>query len=301
MTQWQRRFHRPLLELVQPALKTPHGWIILSGLFIGLCYFPVWLTNMLTRASQGSAGIPLISAAVYLGIQELWKHRRQLKQMTAAEDDRLLGHILIISGVVLYPLCTFAVWSQSLLWLLILVGIAFSCWGGSFFRRFPLPTLLFAFSVYPKPGIMARIVWEALAPAYGLEKIMAWFGWVGLQAIGQPATLSGKVISLSGESVVVGWGCNGFNMAFTMGVTGLILGLFLQQSWLKISSMVAAGIFLALLFNVPRIMLLALAAVYWSDEAFQFWHGGWGSQIFTSILFTPYYYIVMWLVNRRSS
>ena len=41
------------------------------------------------------------------------------------------------------------------------------------------------------------------------------------------------------------------------------------------------GIVLALAFNVPRIVLMTLAVVYWGKDAFEFWHGAWGGQIFS--------------------
>ncbi len=96
------------------------------------------------------------------------------------------------------------------------------------------------------------------------------------------------------------WGCNGFDMALTMAVAGLIMGLFLKQNWLRILGFIAIGIVASLIFNVPRVMLLAVASVYWGHSWFQFWHGPWGGQLFSGVLFTVYYYLVMWLANRQS-
>jgi exosortase/archaeosortase family protein len=84
-----------------------------------------------------------------------------------------------------------------------------------------------------------------------------------------------------------------------MSVASLVLGLFLKQSFAKLAGMVAIGMVLALLFNLPRIMLLALSEAYWGSASFDFWHGIWGGQIFSTILFTIYYYVVMALVKHR--
>ncbi|NJN87397.1 MAG: cyanoexosortase C [Leptolyngbyaceae cyanobacterium SL_7_1] len=189
-------------------------------------------------------------------------------------------------------------WSQAAIWLLILVGIVVSTWGSRFFWQYPLTTFLVPLSVYPRPGISARILWETLTPPYVLERLMAWGGALALRGIGQPAEASGILISLPMGSVQVNWGCNGFNMAFAMAVTGLLFGLFFKLDRTKIVSLVAMGIVLALVFNVPRIMLVTLAAVYWGDKWFQFWHGSWGAQIFVGILFTAYYYLVMAIIDR---
>ena len=53
------------------------------------------------------------------------------------------------------------------------------------------------------------------------------------------------------------------------------------------------GIVLALAFNVPRIVLMTLAVVYWGKDAFEFWYGAWGGQIFSAIVMTTYYQIIM--------
>lgn len=267
--------------------------------FRGVCYFPVWFFDLIGRAFQGSTGLILIAGVLSLGVRELWGQRQQLVNLVAPDEDRLLGHIFILSGAVLFPFCRFALWSQALIWGLVLVGIACSTYGVSFFRRFALSVLLIASSLYPRPGVAVQIIWESFTPPYFLERLMAWSGSLALHAIGQPAEVTGTMIALPGGAVEVARGCNGFNMAFAIAITGLLLGLFFKQSRVKTISLVVAGIILALIFNIPRIMLVTLAAVYWGEQWFHFWHGSWGAQIFVGVLFTAYYYPAMWWVNRR--
>ncbi len=132
-----------------------------------------------------------------------------------------------------------------------------------------------------------------------LERLMAWGGGLGLKAIGQPVKFMNDVITLPGGSVRVDWGCNGFDMALNVAVAGLLIGLFFRQRRLQILLMVGLGIILALLFNVPRIMLLAMSDAYWGQVVFGFWHGFWGGQIFSALLFTTYYYVVMAIIKRN--
>jgi len=285
------------MNFLHTNLKTTHGRIVLGGLLVGLCYFPVWLGGLTVAAAQGSAGLPLITAVVFLALQELWKKRKELAETTASDEDQLLGHILILGGVVLFPFCRFEIWSQALIWLLVLAGIACSTCGVNFFRKYPLPIILIVLSAYPKPGVMARILWQTFTPSQLLENFMAWSGSHALRAIGQNANVVENIVSLPTGAVQVDWGCNGFNMSFTMAAAGLILGLFLKQSWLKTLGIMTIGVILALIFNVPRIMLLAIASVYWGEASFKFWHGPWGGQMFAGVLFTVYYYAVMRLVQ----
>ncbi|NJL57849.1 hypothetical protein HC928_23995 [bacterium] len=101
---------------------------------------------------QGSPGLPLILGVVGLALHELWKKRTQLVEEPVGAEDQLLGHILILSGVAFFPFYRSAVWSQSLIWLIVLIGIACSSWGLGFFRKHTVPALLMALSVYPRPG-----------------------------------------------------------------------------------------------------------------------------------------------------
>jgi exosortase/archaeosortase family protein len=61
--------------------------------------------------------------------------------------------------------------------------------------------------------------------------------------------------------------------------------------------LIVMGWTVAMVLNVPRIMLLAIASVYWGEHSFEFWHGPIGGQMFSAVMFTVYYYIAMWLVD----
>lgn len=288
------------LSLIRQALGSWQGRFVLAGLAVGLVYLPAWLPQLVVRAAQGSAGLPLILAALFLGARQLWVNRRAINEMQASEEDQVMGRMLIIASLALLPFFRFAIWPQAILWLLALAGIALSSWGLSFFWRYPLAPLLVAITVYPKPGVFARLVWEALTPYQFLERIMAQAGAVALRWVGQPAVVEGTIVAIPPAGAVdVDWGCNGFNMAFTMAAAGLIMGLFLKQRWPGVLAIMVIGAILALLFNVPRIMLLAFAAIHWGEASFKFWHGHWGGQIFSGVLFTVYYYAVMGYVKRR--
>jgi exosortase len=285
-------------DILRESLRTTHNRIVSCGLLVGFCYLPFRLLDLIDATLRGMPSI-LMTCAIGLGLHMLWQKRSQLTNLQVSEADRLLGHLLIIGGVILAPVAFFAEWSQRLDWAIILIGIACSCWGLTFFKLNPLPIFLIGMGLIPEPFRLGKAMWETFLPPQVLERFMAWGGGIGLQAIGQPATVQGTTISLPGGTVDVQWACNGFDMAVTMGVASLVLGLFLKQSVSKLIGMVALGMVLALLFNFPRIMLLALSEAYWGKASFDFWHGVWGGQIFSTILFTIYYYAVMALVKRR--
>ncbi|ARV61311.1 hypothetical protein BZZ01_24240 [Nostocales cyanobacterium HT-58-2] len=285
--------------LLWKSPRTAHNWIVLGGLVVGLWYLPTWLGILLKLAVHGVAFPLLVFVAVYLAIQELWHQRNQLAKLLAPIKQRRLGHIVILTGVGLFPFCRFAVWSQALLWFLVLVGIALSSWGVSFFRKCLIPTFLILLSVHPTPNYLINSLWRTVND-HTLERLVAWSSSLALQAIGQSATSIHNIIYLGTGAIQVEWGCTGTDMAITMAATSLLLGFILKQSWLQTVGLVVLGIVLAFVLNIPRIMLLAFANSFWGKEAFEFWHGSWGEQIFSTILFTVYYYLIKWIFSEHS-
>jgi exosortase/archaeosortase family protein len=295
-----RRLSQTNNNWLSQRLNNTHNRIILLGLLVGLCYLPVWLLELVKRATLGATTPLLVVAAVYFALQELWHQRKQLAQLVVYPKHRLLGHAFILAGVGLFPFCRFSFWSQASVWLTILAGIALSSWGVSFFKGYSRPLILLILSAHPRVDILFGHLWRAVAPQHSLERFMAWSGGLVLNTMGQQATTTDIFISLPKGSVEVLWGCSGFDMAITMAGTSLLLGLILNQSWQRIVGLVILGIALGLVFNVPRIVVLTLAAANWGEESFNFWHGFWGGQIFSSILFTAYYYLIMNFLPQRA-
>lgn len=287
------------LPWIKNCLKSFHGILILLGLFIGLCYLPTWMMGLIDRGPQSTDGFTLATCFVGLSFYCLWQQRKQLARLQANEEDHLLGYILIICGIVLFPVCRFAIWPQAMLWMLILSGIATASWGVQFFRQHTLLVFSVLVTVYPQPGTTARLLWQTVTPYRFLERVMANLGASSLQIFGWKSAAVGTYITFPEGAVDVDWGCNGFDMALTLAIAGLVMGFFLKQPWQQIIGFIAIGIITALIFNIPRLMLLAIASVYWGQESFDFWHGPWGGQIFSGVLLTVYYYSVMWQVNRH--
>ncbi len=297
---WHHHIGTSFKVWIQNSIKTFHGSLVLIGLTIGLCYLPIWLGYLIPQALRGKVGGVLIACMLLLAGIELWQHRQHFKRLTASKENRLIGHLLIILGTLLFPWCRFAIWPQALIWLTILFGITLSKWGAGVFVRFPLPSFFIALTVYPRIGIISRFIWELLTPAQWLERTMAWTATIALQWIGFPATQSGMLINFPEGAVEVGWGCNGLDMAITMAAVGLFLGIFYKQQPAEtMVSMLVAAV-LALLFNIPRLMLVAVAYVYWGEGWFKFWHGFWGGQIFVGILLTIYYYALMAMIENQN-
>lgn len=290
---------RIVFEPLKAATKTNHGRLVLLGLTAGLMYLPMWLGYLVPQALKGKIGWFLIFSMLFLAGLEAWSKRKLFKTFSALEEDQLIGHLLILSGVAAFPFCRFALWPQSLLWLMILLGIAISTWGLRIFSQFLIPIFFIGLTVYPRIGLISRFLWELFTPYQFLEKVMAWAAALAMRVIGFPATQQGIYITFPDGSVEVGWGCNGLDMAITIAAAGLFMGLIYKQPRRQMILLILAAAIVALIANVPRLMLVTIAHVYWGPWWFKFWHGFWGGQIFSGILFTIYYYVVMAMVEEK--
>ncbi|PSB22009.1 cyanoexosortase C [Phormidesmis priestleyi ULC007] len=296
----QQKIQRGVVRLAQFSSCTPHHRIVTFGLLMGLFYLPDWLKVAVDTCLHGSSNILFNLGFLYLGLDHLWKHRKSVNRMVVSDEERLTGYLIIFGSAALFPVCFSSVSLRALLWAVILIGIAYSSWGIRFFKIYAVQSILILVSLYPDWTYALREVWKMITPAHYLENLMAWAGSLALQAIGQPAIAKEFIIELPAGAVQIGFVCNGFEMAVTMAGASLLMGLWLKQSRLNTIAMVVVGVMLALIFNIPRIMLLTIASVYWGKDSFDFWHGTWGGQIFSTILFTVYYYLVMWIMNQQT-
>lgn len=301
--QWQtvKRYGLATLRL---SLRSNHNRIVTCGILVCLFYLPTWVSIVADQTLKGSSETLLNFGFIYLGLRTLLENRRHLALSEPAEDDRLLGYLLILGGAAIFPFVLQSISLQALLCMLILVGMAVCTWGATVFRKYAVPLLLLIVSVYPQLGFIGNTLRRTLT-GNQLESSMAWISSLGFRAVGHAAIAQDQFLSLSAnfdstKAVEVASGCSGFDLAFVLAGVGLILGLFFQQPWSKTGWLVILGIILALVFNVPRIMLLAIAVVYWGQESFQFWHGSIGGQIFSTVLLTCYYYGAMALINHKS-
>lgn len=294
---WFRQFSKYVFCNIKQLVKSGHGRIVLGGLLVGLLYFPGWIGVLLTRAVEGAVSWFFVVAMLGFAFNKLWAQRQSIQALVSSEEDIFLGHALILCGVVAFPFCRFAIWPQSLAWLIVLVGIVLSSWGLIFFVNFKLPVILIALTVYPKLGVLSRMVWEFFFPTYFLENTMAAVAASALGMFGFLAQADGRFISFPEGSVEVGWGCNGLDMAITMAAAGFFLGLIHQQKYSKVLPVVLIAVALAFLANIPRLMLVTIAYVYWGQQWFQFWHGFWGGQLFAGVFSTFYFSIALKFFN----
>ncbi|XGV98179.1 MAG: cyanoexosortase C [Leptolyngbya sp. BL-A-14] len=292
------------LRLFQQSLQTNHNRILTCGCLVLLVYLPTWCVFIGGEFAHGGSTPLLNLGFIYLGLDALWRKRRHLTVIADNDADRILGYLLILGCAALFPFCLTSVSLQALLCMVILTGIGLCCWGLDSLQQNARSIMLLLIGIYPDLVFLTNTLRKTLT-GNQLEALMAWLGGLALRVIGQPVTVDGALLSLStkieaNKAVEVASGCSGFDMALVLAGVGVIMGLFFHCSRNKTIALTIAGVALALIFNVPRIMLLAFAVVYWGKDSFAFWHGPIGGQIFSTILLTVYYYAAMGIINRKT-
>jgi exosortase/archaeosortase family protein len=281
------------ISLFNESLKTSHRRFMTLAAFVFACYLPSWMGILLHSTWHGQSYTVLNFGALAVGVKVFVQNRKSLASVEVQEDDRFLGYALTILGMI--GLALFRGFHQPLTFqylsaMMIFLGMVWSTWGGMVFQRFPFTVFLVLLGLYPNLFFIAIHICKFLTPDDSLEHVMAWAGSQGLSLIGYPAVAKAAYVVLPQGSVVVWPACSGFEMMLILSGLGVIVARFMTLSWKKSLILITFGWAMAALMNVPRIMLLALAAIFWGKSVFDFWHGPIGGQIFSCLLFTLYYY-----------
>jgi exosortase len=295
----------PVVDWKQQALdqlkrlsQTTHGRVVLLGLAVVACYFPTLGRVTWQVMSKGGSDFLINMGLMGLAAREFWQHRGEIAQMDAPPEDRWMGYAILGCGLAMIPMALNSASLQALLAAMMLGSLMLSQWGISFFVRFPGSIVMLLFSFYPDMGFLANQTWRAVTPHLTLEKMTAALASSGLQGIGFKAVAQDSLLSLPEGAVEVASGCSGFDMAFTLLAVGGLMGIYYRLQKRKTIAIMAVGVLLALAMNIPRVMLLAIASVYWGKASFDFWHGPIGGQMFAMVLFTIFHYMVMYVVGR---
>jgi exosortase/archaeosortase family protein len=301
--------HGQLKQFLQWCLTTYNGRIVAIGLIAGVVYLPTYVISLI-RIFLGGNSTPILNLGfLYLGLERLWKHRQEILNIQVLRDDRFIGHLIILGSALWMPFLLISspqpffknsIAPQAILWMLILIGIAWSSCTPKIFGSFPLATALVLVSMYPEYIGLSNALLRILTGPHLFENMMAWLGSIAVGLLGYAAEAEGRFISLPDGAVEVASGCTGFDMAVVLAGISLMWGLFIKADWRRVIAAVVTGIAIAFTFNIPRVVLLTFAAVYWGEESFDFWHGFWGGQIFATFMFTAYYYAAIAIYDQKS-
>jgi exosortase len=286
------------LSTFKSSLRSIHNWVLLAGGMFGLgVYLPTLIYSSATVIVSGMPHLILNLLFAGLGFRHLRKFRNSVLEIPI--EDKWLGTGLILGGLAIFYAYHPAITPQAFSCMIILIGGVLSYQGLEYLRRQWVAIALLTLSLHPNLERVARHLWNAMAHPQSLPNWMAWGGGSLLKLFGQPVSIQEQFIVLPAGTVEVAPGCDGFEMSFVMVMTAVIMGILFRVRSRMLIALIAIGITFALVLNICRIAVMVLAAVYWGKDAFEFWHGTIGGQIFSGILFTIYYYATQPLLNKQ--
>lgn len=282
------------------SLTTHHGRMLnLAGL-AGLIYFPLWFGSMWSSVLGGNSTLILNGAFLFMGLRTLWGDRGEIAELAASGDDRFAGHLLILGGAFWLPFSQNSASLQAFLWVTVLVGVFWSSFGLRVFMRHGGAIFFLLLSMYPSLYFVANRLLHSFVSYDFFKETMAQLGSKALTLMGFANTVSGNLIHIDGNVMRVEYSCTGTDMLISLAGFGLVVGLLFKQPLSRIAVAMVLGAAIAMVLNVPRVVLLSLADTYWGKGHFDFWHGAWGGQIFSMIMFTVAYYAFEALYGLKS-
>ena len=144
---------------------------------------------------------------------------------------------------------------RMLSFVLLFLGLFFSCYGAPAFRRGLFPVLFLAL-IIPIPDVFLDSIIRLLVA--GSAQITAWL----FDLTGIPVLRSGTVFMLSTQTIEIARECSGIRSSLALFITSLLAGhLFLRTRWSMLALAVAA-VGIAILKNGIRIATLTLLAIH---------------------------------------
>lgn len=256
---------------------TPHGtwgrWLTLAAaLALGAyAYGPVVAGMVTTWATEENAshGFLVLPVCLYLA----WRRRGQVK---AIARPWAWGLVPLAAALLLLPLGVLVSveFLPEVSFVAALGGLALSLWGPAALRLLAFPYAFMWFMV-PWPDTLVEFV------SFPMQLFSAKYAAMVTGLAGVPTSRDGVDIHLRNYSFSVGVPCSGMRSLVALLALSALVAYALSGPRWKRWLLFAAGLPLALLANVARIVCVLLIATFFGREAAEgFFHGFSGVAVF---------------------
>ena len=200
----------------------------------------------------------------------VWVRKEQL--LFSRRSGAFVGPLLVGLGWLSFSVGDVQLYQS--LWhlgaILITVGCAISVLGSDVLRRF-WPAFAVLLFLIPVPGILRQQI------AGPMQTITAELTAVALQTIGQPVTLSGKVLVLNEVSVGIAEACNGLRMVFALVLVCFLYAFSSEFSTRTRVLIMLASPVVAVAVNVVRLVPTVCLYGYSDEKTATLFHdvSGW--------------------------
>lgn len=245
-------------------------WLL--GITAGLIAIHLTMTERLSQSELFSTSLLYWSAIAYL----IWQKHEQL-QLRSDGPSTVAGLLLVLLILVKsQALGTADFFLRLFPFLLVLaVGLIASGWQG--LKQYWRELLILVFLI-PHSGLLSQLL--------DISKSTAQAATVFLWYSGFDVYRQGVYVVLPTGSVEVNPGCAGYNLIMQLAGTSVIfLVMYSTRWWQKVCLPVTAVLF-GFLVNAIRVSIMAVLAASSNQTAFEYWHTGEGSVIFSAVAIT---------------
>lgn len=256
----------PKLDSFSPQLKTSDFWLWA----IAACLVAIYLT-LVWRIDDSDlfAGALLFLAAVYSLLQERWKQLNLQSTLASSLVGCSLILLLLIRSTNL-PSPTFLLVFP----LIAGLGLALLASGFRGIRQYWRELGILLFLGLPRillPRLIDPTLWTAKFSA-----VILWY-------LGFPVLRDGLNIQINEGVIEVYEGCSGLDsMSHLLALSGLFIFMF-SKGWVQSIFVAIASLIIAFIVNAFRVALMGYLVSISNMAAFDYWHEGTGSLIFSVI------------------
>jgi len=249
-------------------LKNSQFWLL--GIGAGLIAIHLSLTDRANNPSLLGISVLFWSAVASL----VWQKRHRLN-LESGVFSSVIG-ALIVSFVLLKSL-SFSGYDFFLRIspFISALGLSLLASGTKGLKQYWQELLSLSFLIV-SPGILSSLI----EPSIFTAKFAAFILWYS----GFKVSVQGVYISLPTGGVEVYSGCSGIeNMTHLLGLAMLFLVMFPPTNWLLKILVALVAISLAFVVNGIRVAVMTVLAASSNQQAFEYWHFGEGSLIFSLV------------------
>ncbi|MBW4496394.1 MAG: cyanoexosortase A [Oscillatoria princeps RMCB-10] len=127
----------------------------------------------------------------------------------------------------------------------------------------------------PAPAILVKTI--------DLTTLTAKFSGMLLWYLGFAVSRQGVYLSVANKSVEVGTGCSGLSVIMQMVMLAILFLFMFPTNWKQKILVPGVAVLVGFAVNVVRVALMAYLIAYSTEGAFEYWHFGQGSIIFSMI------------------
>lgn len=253
--------------------SVPKHQLFVLGVAAGLIALQLYLADRFKMTELFGTSALAWGASSFL----LWEKRDTLN-LKSGVFSKFFGGTLI--ALVLFKSLSLSKyhWVLRLFPLISAVSLGLAVSGVKGLKQYWQELLILCFpALSPAPAILLKVI--------DLRSLTAQFAAMLLWYLGFAVSRQGAylIVANTNKSVEVGTGCSGLSVIMQMVMLAILFLFMFPTNWKQKILVPVVGVLVGFAVNVVRVALMAYLIAYSTEKAFEYWHFGQGSIIFSMI------------------